>query len=234
MPSNMTRWKAFGLHLLLSLTLISGIALAALLIWYPHGLWRISGLDRLMAVMLVIDVTAGPFLTLCIYRPGKWGLGFDLKVIALVQAAFLAYGLHTLWQTRPVFLVGSDVRFTLVSAKDIDPEDLARASRPEWRKLPWAGPYLVGVIPPSDPAERAALLDIYLKTGRDQEQLPSQYLPYVEVAAIVREHAQPLDGKGGRPALAGTPLGLPIFSRGDEAWMLVNTKEGTPAKVIKP
>jgi len=231
MPANMTRWKAFGLHLLLSLTLISGITLAALLVWYPHGLWRISGLDRLMAVMLVIDITAGPFLTLCIYRPGKWGLGFDLKVIALVQAAFLAYGLHTLWQARPVFLVGTDVRFTLVSAKDVDPEDLAKAARPEWQKLPWTGPHLVGVIPPSDPAIRAALLDTLLKTGRDQEQLPSHYRPYDEVASIVLAGALPLDGKSDAPKVPGEK-GLPIRSWDKESWITVDPATGAPGRVL--
>src|SRR5690606_32012850 len=143
----------------------------------------ISGLDRLMAIMLVIDMVAGPMLTLVIYRPGKWGLRFDLKAIALVQAAFLAYGLHTLWLSRPVFLVGTDVRFTLVSASDINAADLAQAPRPEWRSLPWTGPYLVGVLPPKDREARTALLDTFLKTGRDQEQLPAQYLPYDQVAA---------------------------------------------------
>jgi hypothetical protein len=231
MPKTMTRWKAFGLHLLLSLTLITGIALAALLTWYPYGLWRISGLDRLMAIMLIIDMTAGPLLTLVIYKPGKWGLGFDLKVIALVQAAFLAYGLHTLWLARPVFLVGTDVRFTLVSASDIDEADLATASRPEWRKLPWTGPYLVGVIPPRDAAERTALLDVFMKTGKDQEQQPGQYRPYEEVAAIVREGALPLDGKEGRPLDGGNARGLPIYSRDDEGWMVVDPASGAPAEL---
>jgi hypothetical protein len=230
----MNRWKAFGLHLLLSMTLIAGIALTALLTWYPHGTWRISGLDRLMAIMLFIDVTAGPFLTLCIYRVGKPGLNFDLKVIGLVQAAFLAYGLHTLWLARPVFLVGTDVRFTLVSASDIDAEELAKAARPEWRKLPWTGPYLVGVIPPKDPAERTALLDAFMKTGKDQEQLPSQYRPYEEVAALVRDGAQPVDGKEGRPLAGEGERGLPIYSRDDEAWMLVDPENGQPLKVLRP
>jgi|GEM_PF-518596 len=230
---HMTRWRAFGLHLLLSLTLISGIAITALLVWYPHGLWRISGLDRLMAVMLVIDITAGPLLTLVIYKPGKWGLAFDLKVIALVQAGFLAYGLHTLWLSRPVFLVGTDVRFTLVSASQIDHVDLAKAARPEWRQLPWAGPYLVGVLPPTDAETRAVLLDALLKTGRDQEHLPNQYLPYERVAAVIREKALPLDGANGTPKRAPGQRGLPILSRDDEAWMTVDGETGLPGSVIK-
>ena len=232
MPATMTRWKAFGLHLLLSLILITGIALAALLIWYPYGLWRISGLDRLMAIMLIIDMTAGPLLTLVIYKPGKWGLGFDLKVIALVQAAFLAYGLHTLWLSRPVFLVGTDVRFTLVSASDISPEDLAKAARPEWRKLPWTGPYLVGVIPPKDRAARSALLDTFMKTGRDQEQLPSQYRPYSEVAAIMRDGARPLDGTEGRPRAGDGARGFPIYSRDDEGWLEIQQDSGLPLRLV--
>jgi hypothetical protein len=222
----MTRWKAFGLHLALSLTIISGIALAALATWYPHGLWRISGLDRLLLIMLVIDVTAGPLLTLVIYRPGKRGLAFDLKVIALVQAAFLGYGLHTLWQARPVFLVGTDVRFTLISASDIDPADLAKASRPEWRRLPWTGPYLVGVLPPADRAARRALLDTFIRTGRDQEQLPAQYLPYEDVAATVLAKARANAAQEGR----GQPA-LPIYSRDDEGWMLVDPQTGWPDRV---
>ncbi|KAF1684812.1 type IV pilin accessory protein [Pseudoxanthomonas broegbernensis] len=229
----MNRWKAFALHLLLSLILISGIALAALLIWYPHGLYRISGLDRLMLVMLCIDVTAGPLLTLMIYKPGKWGLRFDLKVIALVQAAFLAYGLHTLWQSRPVFLVGTDVRFTLVSAADIDPEDLAKAARPEWRRLPWNGPHLVGVLPPADPEQREALLKTFMKTGRDQEQLPDQYRPYAEVAPVILGKAQPLEGQEAA-RIGPDARGLPIYSRDDDAWMSIDPKTGEPGKVVRP
>jgi len=229
----MTRWKAFGLHLLLSLTLISGIAVAALLIWYPHGLWRISGLDRLIAVMLIIDITAGPLLTLVIYKPGKWGLGFDLKVIGLVQATFLAYGLHTLWMSRPVFLVGTDVRFTLVAATDIDAENLAKATHPEWRRLPWTGPHLVGVLPPTDPALRTSLLETLLKTGRDQEQLPDQYQPYEAVAVIIRDKAEARRTTTGMRTDTQSQRGLPIYSRDDEGWMTIDPTNGWPDKVVK-
>src|SRR5690606_37503073 len=117
-------------------------------------------------------------LTLVIYKPGKPHLRLDLSVIALVQAGFLAYGLHTLWQSRPVFLVASDVRFDLVLASDLDESQVAAAPRPEWRRLSWSGPRLVGVLPPEDSAERQRLLAILLETGRDLHQLPEQYLPF--------------------------------------------------------
>ncbi|UWX04340.1 hypothetical protein H1235_04010 [Pseudoxanthomonas sp. NC8] len=180
-----------------------------------------------MLVMLVIDITAGPLLTLVVYKPGKPSLRFDLSVIALVQAAFLAYGLHTLWQSRPVFLVGSDVRFNLVMASEVDPAQLAKAPRPEWRTLSSTGPVLVGVLPPADQQQRRSLLDILLETGRDQEQLPEQYRPYDEVRSLVLAKSVPLEGR----ADAGDYRAVPIISRFDEAWMLVDSK-GNPHKVI--
>ncbi|HET6395689.1 MAG TPA: hypothetical protein VFF91_02500 [Pseudoxanthomonas sp.] len=226
----MNRWKAFAIHLLLSLVLISTISAAALLTWYPYGLYRISGLDRLLLVMLCIDVVAGPLLTLLIYKPGKPGLRFDLKVIAGVQAAFLAYGLNTLWKARPVFLVAADVRFTLIAASEVDPTQLSRAARPEWRSLPWSGPILVGVLPPETPQEREALLTAFISEGRDQEQLPDQYRPYDEVVPLLLRNATPLDGR--KAPLVPGKVGLPIYSRDDAAWMVVDPGTGQPQRVV--
>lgn len=229
----MNRWKAFLLHLLLSLAVVGAIATFALLAWYPHGLYRITGVHRLLLVILAFTVAAGPLLTLIVYKPGKRGLAFDLKVIAIVQVAFLGYGLHVLWSSRPVFLVGSDVRFTLVTAGEIDPEELAQASRPEWRKLPWHGPHLVGVLPPQDMNERTRLLKVYLETGRDLEQLPSQYLPFENVAEAVITHAVRLDGNGDTPNDPVGRSGLPVLAGNRHAWMTINLANGLPDTVVQ-
>lgn len=225
----MNRWKAFALHLLLSLVVISGVAAAALLIWYPHGLYRISGLDRLMMVMLCIDVVAGPILTLLVYKKGKPSLRMDLAIVGLVQAAFLAYGLHTLWQSRPVFLVASDVRFNLVFASEIDPQELAKAPRPEWRRLSWTGPQLVGVLPP-DGAQRRKLVEILMATGRDQDQLPSRYVEFEKVRPLVLANAL----RSNNQARNGHPQerSLPIYSRFGNAWMVIDPVSGQPRTLV--
>jgi len=41
-------------------------------------------------------------VTLIIFKAGKKGLVFDLWVIAILQASFLAYGVFTLAESRPV------------------------------------------------------------------------------------------------------------------------------------
>ena len=226
----MNRWKAFALHLALSLVVISGIAAAALLVWYPHGLYRIAGLDRLMVVMFCIDVVAGPLLTLLVYKKGKPSLRMDLAVVSLVQLAFLGYGLHTLWQSRPVFLVASDVRINLVFANEIDPAELARAARPEWRRLSWTGPQLVGVLPPSG-AQRRQLIQVLMASGRDQDQLPGQYVDFEQVRPLMLANALRFggDAQRGRPE----ERSVPIYSRFGNAWMLVDPVSGEPRKLVQ-
>src|SRR5688500_14954122 len=102
-----TRWSAAATHFVLSGLVIGTIALAAFVNLFPAGLHHAAKLDRLLGTMLIVDIVAGPLLTLILYRPGKPGLRFDLAMIGLLQILFLAYGLSTLWRSRPLFLVGS-------------------------------------------------------------------------------------------------------------------------------
>jgi len=178
----MTRWKAASVHLLLSFLLIGGIALTALHTWFPYGLYRVAAPDRLLYVMWGIDLVAGPLLTLVVYKVGKPSLRFDLTVIALLQLAFLSYGLHTLWVSRPVFLVGLPMRMNLVFANEIEQTELAKAKQAKWRRLSWSGPVLVGAMPPKSQKEQQELLFATLSNGVDLDQLPRTYVDYAAVA----------------------------------------------------
>lgn len=239
----MTRWKAAGSHLALSIVVIGGIAVAAFLLWYPHALYRVAGLDRILLVMLGIDLTAGPLLTLILYRKGKWGLKFDLTVIALCQLAFLGYGLHTLWAARPVFLVGTPDTFTLVFASEISDDDLAQGARPEWRRLSWTGPMLVGTRMPEDPAKRRQIIEEFMAGGAGIERSPKYYVDFGEVApAMLHGVARPLsddDGVSDRDVSASGGMRdalrlVPIVSRRGEARMLVQAENMSPVRVIGP
>lgn len=236
----MTRWKAAATHLLLSVTVVGGIALAAFLLWYPDGLHHVAGLDRLLLVMLGIDLTAGPLLTLIVYKAGKPSLRFDLSVIALAQLAFLAFGLHTLWQSRPVFLVGTPETFTVVFANEIDPNDLASAPRPEWRRLSWNGPQLVGARMPDDPEQRRRVMEAFVAGGAGIERSPRYYLPYEQVAEdVLATASQPLDAMviqpedaedvGRRPEQLGA---VPVVSKRAGGTMLVDTSSGLPLRAV--
>ncbi len=236
----MNRWKAAGTHFALSILVIGGIALAAFLLWYPMGLYKVAGLDRLLIVMLGIDLTAGPLLTLILYRQGKKGLKFDLAVVAIAQLAFLAYGLNTLRLSRPVFLVGTPEVFTLVFASEIDEADLVLAPRPEWRTLSWTGPRLVGTRMPADPAARRQVMEEFMAGGAGIERTPKHYQDLSTVAADILRSSKTVENvptvdpgiirKTGR-TVAELRL-VPIVSRRGEGVLLIDASTAEPLHTV--
>lgn len=176
-PVPMSRWKAAGIHLTLS-TLIAGSLVALmLLVWYPWPLFEVAGGSGLMMILVGVDVVLGPLVTLVIFKAGKKGLKFDLAVIAFLQLAALAYGVHAVYVVRPVYMVYNVDRFSLVAAIDLDPADIAAAKREEFRRLPVDGPRYIAAVQPEDPAERQKMLDLAL-AGKDIQLFPKQYVPY--------------------------------------------------------
>ena len=56
------------------------------------------------------------------FQPNKKSLKFDLSVIAAIQLSALIYGAYALYQVHPVYITFNVDRFTLVSARDAEPE----------------------------------------------------------------------------------------------------------------
>lgn len=163
-------------------------------------------------------------------------------MIALVQLLSLGYGLHTMYQARPVYVVFSADRFDLVTAVDILPESLAKATRAPYQSLPLLGPQTIGARMPSDPDEKSALLFSALRGGPDVQQLPQYYLPYAEVAQEAVRKAQPLEALMARNEVARVRLAswlkdnrreassvkwLPLLAKARELTVLVDGGSGT-------
>lgn len=188
----MTRWKASGLHLLISI----GVAVAALavmlLVWYPWPLFEAAGGNELVMILTAVDVVIGPLLTLAVFKSGKRGLKFDLVVIAILQVSALAYGGYVVYLARPAYIVFVKDRFEVAAAADISPESLAEARDPRYRRLPVLGPELVAADFPEDPKERQKLIDMAL-SGLDLHNFPKLFYPYESRAAMVLEKAQTLE-----------------------------------------
>ncbi|HEY1291282.1 MAG TPA: TfpX/TfpZ family type IV pilin accessory protein [Burkholderiales bacterium] len=187
----MSRWKASGIHLLLSAAIAVGLVALMLSIWYPGPLFEAAGGDRLIFILVAVDVTLGPLITLVIFKAGKPGLKFDLAFIAAVQLAALAYGMHTVYLARPVYLVFTKDRFDLVSAKDLDPQDLQKAARPEFERLPLGRPRYIAAVSPTDFEARQKLLMESLQ-GKDLQMHPQYYVPYEQEIPAALARAQPV------------------------------------------
>jgi hypothetical protein len=134
--------KAAAIHLAIS-ACIACLALVVVFgLWYPAPLDTALGVSSIFLLMLAIDLVLGPLMTLVVYKPNKASLKFDLTVIACVQLAALAYGLHTVASGRPAYMVFTKDRFDLVLAYEV--ADIT--GTPEKPSLamqsPWAQPRL--------------------------------------------------------------------------------------------
>lgn len=230
----MNRWKATALHALASLLLVAAIAAIVLPLWHPWGLYRISGVLPLLGLVLGAQLAAGPLLTLIVFKPGKKRLRLDLAVVGLLQLAFLGFGLHLLWQTRPVFVVASDMRLALVLANEVEAADLARASRPEWARLPRGRPLLVGLRLGTSRTDPASVLAAFLDTGMDRELKPAWYVPYAAIAPRLAVNATPstIDGQPAANPAHAAFRSLPIVARHGAGRLVLDAGSLQPVRVV--
>ncbi len=124
----MTKFKAFGIHFLTSLTLVSLLIAVTLWVWYPHYFANASGVWRALGTVILVDVVLGPLMTLILYKKGKPGLLFDLSLVAVLQIVALAWAVWMLYAQRPVLVVYHDTLMVCLNqqqAKDAgaNPQD---------------------------------------------------------------------------------------------------------------
>ena len=185
---------AASIHLLCSM----GVALlaAALVfgLWYAFPYNELSGGRELFLLVVVVDVVCGPLLTMVLFNPAKprAELWCDLGLVVLIQLGALGYGLHTVWQARPLFLVQEIDRFKVIAAPDIHGVSLTGlpvALQPRW----WSGPLKVAIREPKDAKERHTVMFESALGGRDYAERPEFYLPYEGEAALKSlQRAKPL------------------------------------------
>lgn len=161
-------------------------------VWYPAPLHEALGVTRIFLMLLLVDVIVGPLLTLLVYKVGKKNLLLDLIVIACLQLAALSYGLWTVAEGRPAWIVFNVDRFDLVQMVDVDTRQLDGA-RQEYRSAPWFGPQWVGAANPENVEQRNALVFESLMGGSDIAQRPNLYRPLADLSDLVRNKAKPLE-----------------------------------------
>ena len=230
----MSRWKAAAIHL--SISAVIGLATAALIfgVWFPQPYSHAAGADRLILLLLGVDVVLGPLLTLIVYRHGKWGMRFDLCVIALLQACAFTYGMSVVLSSRPVFVVGAIDRFVLVPADALDPKDLAEGREPAFRTLSWTGPRVVNALRPENRSERSDLLFSGLE-GKDIELFPKYYADYAKNAAPLLARGRPLeqlDAKPGARERIDAWLDRHARQRKDIAWLPLVGRDADMAMLL--
>ncbi|WP_147376747.1 TfpX/TfpZ family type IV pilin accessory protein [Noviherbaspirillum saxi] len=186
----MNRFTASFVHMLGSACVVALVFLLVWLVWYPGRMFEAASGTNLMMILILVDVTLGPLITLIIFSPGKPSLKSDLTVVVVLQIAFLLYGIWSIYSARPVYIPFDEDRFYLVTASDIDPEDRKKVKDPVFQSFPALGPKIVGTVLPDDPKMRERIKFGGL-LGMGIQLLPQYYVPYGQAAASVKAVALP-------------------------------------------
>ena len=224
----MSRWKAFAIHLGISVAI--GATMFALLffLWYPGAMFTLTGGQKLTLLLIGVDVAIGPLLTLAVFKSGKPGLRFDLAVIALLQAAALSYGVAVSLIGRPAFIVFDGRQFNVVHANAIDPE--RRSDKPEYQPG-FAGPRLVSLKPPT--GDDAAALIAESLAGHPLARMSRYYAPYDERIVEAAQAATDLADLHPRGAWARRKVDeLRKSVAGDERLGFVTLADGAEEGVV--
>lgn len=176
--------RAAGIHFVFSIAVALVCAAIVFGFWYPFPYRELSGGRELFFLVVAVDVVCGPLLTSIVYTPlkPKPELWRDLSLIVAIQLGALLYGVWTVWDARPLFLVHEVDRFKVIAAPDLENdaiESLSSTMRPHF----WQGPIVVAIRRPKDLEEKNKVMFGVLNGGRDYAERPEFYIPYQDDAA---------------------------------------------------
>jgi hypothetical protein len=200
----------------------------------------------LLFILIGVDVVLGPTVTLIIFKQGKRGLKLDLAIIGAVQLAALLYGVHVMYLAHPAYIAFVKVQFQVATPAELEPERLAQARYPQFRRLPLGKPVFLAADVPDDPPSRYELTNAVM-AGLDVQHFPKYYVPYAERTKEILAASQPLerirkdepetgkiiDAYLARSGKSESDLRyLPL--RGREAWIavLIDARTAEPVKML--
>jgi hypothetical protein len=236
------RLRAAAIHLGISASVAVVLVLLVTTVWYPSPLFELAKGRDIFLILISCDITLGPVMTLIIFnvRKPRAELVRDLAIIATVQLAAMIYGVSTLLQARPAYIVYNAGQFNVPLANEmVDGNDGAKAD--ETAPAPWFGPKLVGAKLPTDVEENNRLLFSAVSGRGDVFQMPRYFVPYddvkteviarmrtaVQIAKELHVERSAVESATAAYAKKGTSFGLlPLRVRTTIALAVVDRKTG--------
>ena len=188
------RIYAFLIHLAISSVIAAIAIIFVFYIWYPMPLHEAVGVTEIFLMVLAVDITIGPILTFVVFKRGKSSLPFDLTVIAMLQLAALGYGMYTVFDGRPAFVVFNTDRFDVTRASDVDPASAKKAEQEgnEHGIVGWLSPRWVAAVKSPDIKRRKEIMFASVQGGADWPQLPELFVPLSEIKPLILKNAKPV------------------------------------------
>lgn len=186
------RFQFFLSHLSISF-LIALLAVGLVFfIWYPTPLATAVGVIQIFVMLLAIDVIVGPLLGWLVYKEGKKTLKFDLTVIIVIQITALCYGVYSIEQGRPAWLVLHGDRFELVRKNDIILESIDQAPS-QFQHVSWSKPEFVAVKMPKNNQQHQEDIFTEVLAGISLAQQPERYVELNQAKKQIQQRVQKLE-----------------------------------------
>ena len=235
------RLKFFLSHLFISCLIALFVIGLVFFIWYPSPLATAVGVTDLFLMLLVIDVILGPLLGLLVYKEGKKTLKFDLSVIILIQIAALCYGIFSIEQGRPAWLVYNVDRFELVRKNELVDTNIQQA-QPQFQQPSWFKPQYVATEFAKDIQQRNDEMFAEVLGGISIAQRPERYVELTQAKNQIQQRAQNLellkqfnDQQSVQKILAKYPQAtgfIPLKANAVDMTVLINKEKGEVVKIV--
>lgn len=182
-----------GIHFGLSLLAAALVAALVFLVWYPAPYREMMGSFKLFWLIVGVDVVCGPLLTFILASPQKKRreMLLDLTLVAIIQLSAFIYGLHSVYEARPVAVVYEIDRLRVLAQADIYEPELAQAPE-SYHHIPFIGIWQLATREKKESDDTINDINLALQ-GYDIGQRPSWWIPYADARKTIQKRALPLN-----------------------------------------
>ena len=235
------RLKFFLGHLSISFLVALLVIGLVFFVWYPSPLATAVGVTHIFLMLLAIDVVIGPILGVLVYKEGKKSLKFDLSVIILLQISALLYGIYSIEQGRPAWLVYYADRFELVRKNDLLLENIDQAKK-QFQQVSWAKPQFVAIKTITNTQQHQDDIFTEVMGGVSLAQKPERYVDFVQAKSHLQQRAKTLrelnqynDAQQVDRILSKYPQAtgfVPLKANAVDMVVLINKEKGEVVKIV--
>lgn len=182
----------FSMMYLSIVTVILLIAITVIYrVWYPYPLLPAAGTQKLLLIILSVNIALAFGLAIMIFRKNKSDFKKDIAVSILIQLLFLMISVYGVYKIKPVWIAYNVDRFELIFNTDLVNTKINDADD-RFKNPSYFSPQYVGVEFSEDNEERNSNMFDEVLQGISIAQRPERYVPIQQVGTKITDRAQDL------------------------------------------
>lgn len=179
------------MYLSITLALLLMVIIVVKNLWYPYSLLQAAGTQKLLLIIVSVNIALAIGLTFMIFRKTKPDFVKDIAISMLVQLLFLMVSIYGVYKIKPVWIAYNVDRFELILNTDLVNTNVHNADK-SFKSPSYFSPQYVGVEFSEDNEERNNNMFDEVLHGISIAQRPERYIPIEQVSTQIKERAQDL------------------------------------------